>query len=57
MTKELNKTITTRPRLRNNYLKEKSAASNIAYDKHRNYCVNLSRRTKKNFFANIKSVL
>ena len=33
ITKELNKTIMTRSWLRNKYLKEKSADSNIAYDK------------------------
>ena len=52
MSKELNKTIMTRSRLRNKYLKEKSADSNMEYDKQRNYCVNLLRRTKKKYFAN-----
>ena len=52
MSKEL-KTIVTRSRLHNKYLKEKSADSKIAYDKQRNYCVNLLRRTKKKYFANI----
>ena len=52
MTKELNKAIMTRSRLRNKYLKDKSAASKIAYDKQRNYCVNILRRTKKKYFAN-----
>ena len=54
MTKELNKAIMTRSRLRNKYLKEKSVESKIAYDKQRNYCLNLLRRIKKNYFANIK---
>ena len=53
MTKELNRAIMTRSRLCNKYLKEKSADSKIAYDKQKNYCVNLLRRTKKNYFANI----
>ena len=53
MSKELNKPIMTRFRLRNKYLKEKSADSKIAYDKQRNYCVNLLRRTRKKYFANI----
>ena len=53
MSKELNKAIMTRSRLRNKYLKEKSAYSKFAYDKQRNYCVNLLRRTKKKYFANI----
>ena len=53
MSKELNKAIMTRSRLRNKYLKEKSADLKIAYDKQRNYCVNLLRRNKKKYFANI----
>ena len=43
----------THSRLRNKYLKEKSADSKIAYDEKRNYCVNLLRSTKKKYFANI----
>ena len=57
MSKELNKTIMTRSRLRNKYLKEKSADSKTAYDKQGNYCVDLLRRTKKKYFATITSVL
>ena len=53
MSKELNKAIMTQSRLRNKYQKEKSADSKIAYDKQRNYCVNLVRRTEKKYFANI----
>ena len=53
MSKELNETIMTRSRLRNMYLKEKSADSKTAYDKQRNCCVNLLRRTKRKYFANI----
>ena len=51
--KELNNATMTRCRLRNRYLKEKNADSKIAYNKQRNYCVNLLPRTKKNYFANI----
>ena len=51
--KELNKAIMTRSRLRNKYLKEKSADSKIAYTKQTNYCVNVLRRTKKKYSANI----
>ena len=43
MTKELNKAIMTRSRLRNDYLKKKSGVSKIAYDKQKKYCVNLLR--------------
>ena len=53
MSKGLDKEIMTRSRLLNKYLKEKNADSKIAYDKQRNYCVNLLRKTKKKYFANI----
>ena len=53
MSKELNKAIMTRSRLRNKYLREKSANSKIAYDKQRSYCVNLLHGTKKKYFASI----
>ena len=53
MAKELNRAIMIWSRWRNKYLKEKTAESKIAYDKQRNYCVNLIRRTKKNYFAYI----
>ena len=52
MTKELNKAIMTRSRLRNKYLKEQRADSNMEHDKQRNYCVNLLRSNKKSYFTN-----
>ena len=56
MTKELNKAIMTRlDYVTNKYLKEKIADSKIAYDKQRNYCVNVLHMTKKNYFANINT--
>ena len=53
MCKELNKAIMIRSRLRNKYLKEKSADSKATYDNQRNYSENPLRKTKKNYFANI----
>ena len=53
MTKEFQKAIMTQSRLRNKYLKEKSADSKIAHDKQTNCYVNLLRRTKNNYFPNI----
>lgn len=52
MTKELNKVIMTQSRLHNKYLKEKSGESKIAYDRQRNYSMNLQRKTKKSYFTN-----
>ena len=43
----------TQSRLRNKYLKEKSADSKIAHDKQRNCYVNLRCRSKNNYFPNI----
>ena len=45
--------IMIRSRLRNKYLKEKSADSKAAYHNQINYCVNLLCKTKKKYFANI----
>ena len=53
MTKTLSKAIMTRSRLRNKFLKNPSVTNKINYNKHRNFCVNLLRREKKNYFDNI----
>ena len=54
MTRELSKAIMKRSKLHNRFLKEKSEVSKKAYTTQRNYCVNLLRKTKKEYFANIK---
>ena len=43
----------TRSRLRNNFLRDKTTESKTAYNKQRNYCVNLVRNEKKNYYGNI----
>ena len=53
MTKELNKVSMKRSGLRNKFLKKYDLMQGVAYNKQRNYCVNLLRRTKKTHFANI----
>ena len=53
MTKDLNKAIMKRSKLRNTFLKEKSDSARKAYASQRNICVNLLRKTKKNYFANL----
>ena len=40
--------------LRNTFLKEKREVSRQAYTTQRNYCINLLRKTKREYFANIK---
>ena len=54
MTRKLSKAITKRFKLRNRLLKEKSEGSRKAYTTQRNYCVNLLRKTKREYLANIK---
>ena len=53
MTKDLNKAIMKRSKLRNTFLKEKSYSARKTYTSQRNICVNLLRKTKKNYFANL----
>ena len=53
MTKELQKAIMTRSRLRNIFLKEKTEASNTRYKKQRNYCVNLLKKAKKDHYSSL----
>ena len=53
MNKKLSKAIMTRSRLRNKFLKNPDEVNKINYNKQRNYCVNLLRKEKKNYFNNI----
>ena len=47
MDKEIKKTVTTRSRLRNKYLKNRNDI-NVAFNKQRNLCTKLQRNKKKN---------
>ena len=51
--KEIKKAIMTRSRLRNKFLKYKTAENQFAYNQQRNYCLALVRKTKKDFFKNL----
>ena len=42
-----------RSRLRNKFLRERTKESKIAYNKQRNICVSLLRKTKRDYFANL----
>ena len=53
MNKETHKAIMVRSRLRNKFLKEKTAFSREAYNKQRNYCVKLIRESKIKYFGNL----
>ena len=54
MTWKLSKAILKRSKLHNRFLKEKSEASRKAYNIQRNYCVNLLKKTKREYFADIE---
>ena len=53
MNKEIHKAIMVRSRLRNKFLKEKTAFSREAYDKQRKYCVKLMRKSTIKYFGNL----
>ena len=53
MNKPLSKAIMTRSRLKNKFLKKTTKENKINYNKQRNYCVNLLRKVKKNYYANL----
>ena len=53
ITKALRKEIMHRSRLRNKFLRERTNESKIAYNKQRNICVSLLRKTKRDYFANL----
>ena len=51
--KELRKAIMLRSKLRNNFLKEKTDLSRLAYNKQRNICVYLLKKAKREYFGNL----
>ena len=53
MNKSLNKTIMTRSRLKNKFIKYPTHQNKETYKKHLNFCVNLLRREKKKYYANL----
>ena len=54
MTKELRKAIMKRSQLKNTYNKNHNYVNWYLYKKQRNFCVSLLRKTKKNYFKNVK---
>ena len=53
VTKELRKEHMLRSRLRNKYRKNKTDRNKLAYNKQRNLCVNLLKKTKTSYFENL----
>ena len=53
MNKQLSKAIMKRSKLRNEFLRKTSKESKLAYNKQRNFCVNLLKKTKRDYFENL----
>ena len=53
MNKELSKAIMKRSRLRNIYIKHRSLSNRENYVRQRNFCTNLLRRTKRDYYSNL----
>ena len=51
--KDILKTIMTRSRLRNRFLKEPTPMNRLVYKKQRNYCVSLMRENKKQCYGSL----
>ena len=54
MSKQLRKAIMTRTRLLNKYRKDSSAGNLFAYKRQINFCVKLLRKSKIDFYNNLK---
>ena len=54
MTKELRKMIMNRSRYKNKYFKNKTVENWEKYRKHRNDCVKLTKKVKREYFQNLK---
>ena len=53
MNKTLSKAFMHRTKLKNNYNLFPSEENNLKYKKQKNYCVNLVKKTKKNYYSNL----
>ena len=53
MTKQLSKKIMKRSRFRKNFLRNRTEENKIHYNRHRNYCVSLLRKSKRGYYENL----
>ena len=53
MNKEISKATMNRTRLRNRFLRTRCIGDKEAYNKQRNYCVSLIRKTKQQYYNNL----
>ena len=54
MNKELHKDIMIKSKLRNKFLKDRTKKNKKAYRNKRNICVNILRKTKKQYYSNLE---
>ena len=52
MNKAFSKAVMDRARLRNKFLKNISAENKMTYNRQRNYCVSLTRKSKRHYYNN-----
>ena len=53
MNKAISKAVMDRTRLRNTFLKNRTAENKLAYNRQRNYCVSLTRKSKRDYCNNL----
>ena len=53
MNKAISKAVMDRTRLRNKFLKNRTAENKLAYNRQRNYCVSLTRKSKRDYCNNL----
>ena len=53
MNKAISKAVMDRRRLRNKFLKNRSAENKLAYYRQRNYCLPLTRKSKRDYYNNL----
>ena len=54
MTKQLRKAIMLRSKLHNNFYKDRTMQSHIAYKRQRNVCTSLLKKIKRDYYGNLK---
>ena len=53
MTKQVSEEIMKRSRLCNNFLRNRTEENKILYNRQRNYCVSLLRKSKRRYYENV----
>ena len=53
LSQSLRKAVMLRSKFRNSFLKEQTEESKSLYNKQRNICVSLLRKTKRNYYAQL----